>query len=68
MVGICRTPARSGRSDRIQSGGEPQHITVSIGIAALAKDRDTRPSSMAAADTALYRAKSEGRNRVCIET
>lgn len=49
-------------------GGEPQHITVSIGIAALAKGRDTRPALMAAADTALYRAKSEGRNRVCIET
>src|SRR5690606_26807878 len=48
-------------------GGEPQHITVSIGIAALARGRDTRPSLMAAADTALYRAKSEGRNRVCIE-
>ncbi len=49
-------------------GGEPQHITVSIGIAALAENRDTRPTLMAAADTALYRAKSEGRNRVCVET
>ena len=49
-------------------GGEPQHITVSIGISALAKGRDTRPTLMAAADSALYRAKSEGRNRVCIET
>ena len=48
-------------------GGEPQHITISIGIAALAKGRDTRSALMAAADTALYRAKSEGRNRVCIE-
>ena len=47
-------------------GGDPQHITVSIGIAALAPDRDTRPALMAAADTALYRAKSLGRNRVCI--
>lgn len=48
-------------------GGEPQHITVSIGIAVLAPGRDTRPALMAAADTALYRAKSEGRNRVCVE-
>lgn len=48
-------------------GGEPQHITVSIGIAELAPDRDTRPALMAAADTALYRAKSEGRNRVRVE-
>ena len=48
-------------------GGEPQRITVSIGIAELAADRDTRPALMAAADAALYRAKAEGRNRVCLE-
>ena len=48
-------------------GGEPQRITVSIGIAELTATRDTRPALMAAADTALYRAKSEGRNRVCVE-
>ena len=48
-------------------GGEPQRITVSIGIAELAAGRDVRPALMAAADTALYRAKSEGRNRVCVE-
>ena len=45
-------------------GGEAQRITVSIGVAALAPQRDTRPALMAAADAALYRAKSEGRNRV----
>jgi len=48
-------------------GGEPQRITISIGVAALAPGRDTRPALMAAADAALYRAKSEGRNRVCVE-
>lgn len=48
-------------------GGETQRITVSIGIAALIPDRDTCSRMMAAADAALYRAKSEGRNRVCIE-
>jgi len=47
-------------------GGEPQRITVSIGVAAWAPHRDTRPALMAAADAALYRAKSEGRNRVCV--
>ena len=48
-------------------GGEAQRITVSIGVAALAPHRDSRQALMAAADAALYRAKSEGRNRVCIE-
>ena len=48
-------------------GGEAQQITVSIGIAELAPGRDVRPALRAAADTALYRAKSEGRNRVCVE-
>ena len=48
-------------------GGEPQRITISIGIAGLAPGRDTRSTLMGAADTALYRAKSEGRNRVCTE-
>ena len=73
----CDTHAAHVSAERLRAavaetvftlGGEPQHITVSIGIAALAQDRDTRPALMAAADTALYRAKNEGRNRVCIET
>jgi diguanylate cyclase (GGDEF)-like protein len=50
-----------------EPGGEPTRITVSIGIAALGEGRDDRPSLMAAADAALYRAKREGRNRVCAE-
>lgn len=48
-------------------GGEPQKITISIGIACLAPERATRGLLMAAADAALYRAKREGRNRVCVE-
>ena len=48
-------------------GGEAQRITVSIGIAPMTPERDTCSRMMAAADAALYRAKSQGRNRVCIE-
>jgi len=48
-------------------GGETRRITISIGIAELSPVRDTRQALMGAADAALYRAKSEGRNRVCVE-
>lgn len=53
-------------STKFAPGGEAQRITVSIGVAALAPHRDSRQALMAAADAALYRAKSEGRNRVCV--
>jgi diguanylate cyclase (GGDEF)-like protein len=48
-------------------GGEAQSITVSIGISTLSDTRTSRPSLMAAADAALYRAKDGGRNRACVE-
>ncbi len=72
----CDPAAAYGFAERLREavaaatfspGGEPRQITVSIGIAALSPARDTRPRLMAAADAALYRAKAEGRNRVCIE-
>jgi diguanylate cyclase (GGDEF)-like protein len=48
-------------------GGESRHLTISIGIAGLADSRRERSALMQAADAALYRAKDEGRNRVCVE-
>jgi diguanylate cyclase (GGDEF)-like protein len=48
-------------------GGESHRLTISIGIAGLAESRCERSALMQAADAALYRAKDEGRNRVCVE-
>jgi diguanylate cyclase (GGDEF)-like protein len=47
------------------SGGERVHVTVSIGVAALDSGSQRElPDLMAAADAALYRAKSSGRDQV----
>jgi diguanylate cyclase (GGDEF)-like protein len=46
-------------------GGEDKQITVSIGVADMGPQRDSRSTLMRAADAALYRAKDAGRNRVC---
>ena len=47
------------------TGGERVHVTVSIGVAALDSGDDRKFSQlMAAADAALYRAKSSGRDQV----
>ena len=47
------------------TGGERAHVTVSIGVAALDSGSKREYSElMAAADAALYRAKSDGRDQV----
>ena len=40
-------------------------VTVSIGVATLAGETDTSEDLLGRADAALYRAKAEGRDRVC---
>lgn len=48
-------------------GGEPIQVTISIGVTCM-RAEDGHPDEMLArADAALYKAKSEGRNRVCID-
>ena len=48
-------------------GDEPRRLTISIGIACLSEQRNDRSRLMQAADSALYRAKADGRNRVRVE-
>ncbi len=48
----------------IQQGAKQLSVTLSIGIAALAGPEDTAATILKRADTALYRAKRDGRNRV----
>ena len=48
----------------IQQGARTLGVTISIGIAAIASPDDTAAAILKRADTALYRAKRDGRNRV----
>lgn len=46
-------------------GGLPLHFTVSLGVTTVTERDATVDELLNQADQALYRAKSEGRNRVC---
>src|SRR5215831_18720305 len=48
----------------IQHGERKLDVTISIGLAALGGPDDTAAAMLKRADTALYRAKRDGRNRV----
>lgn len=49
----------------IQHDGAVLQVTVSIGVSTLAPNVDRPDTLIKAADMALYRAKSDGRDRVC---
>ncbi len=51
---------------RIGKAPETHKITISIGIASFPKDSSDPIELVEMADSALYRAKREGRNRVCV--
>jgi diguanylate cyclase (GGDEF)-like protein len=46
----------------------PLRVTVSIGVATLETSRRDLDDLLAAADAALYRAKAQGRNQVCLSS
>ncbi|MBI1201388.1 MAG: PleD family two-component system response regulator [Rhodopseudomonas sp.] len=48
----------------IQQGAKQLEVTISIGLAALSGPDDNAAAMLKRADTALYRAKRDGRNRV----
>jgi diguanylate cyclase (GGDEF)-like protein len=51
--------------EQIETRTGPMAITVSIGLAYLSEEDENISHFLARADAALYRAKNEGRNRVC---
>ena len=53
--------------ESFDAGGQTLKLTISIGLACWDTSRDSVSALMRAADRALYRAKSEGRNRVSTE-
>lgn len=51
---------------RFEAGREGQHqLTISIGVASYPQHGEDREALLDAADKAMYRAKSHGRNRIC---
>ncbi len=52
-------------SEIFEAGVEKIRITISAGIAHYPKDAETVSDLISKADTALYKAKESGRNRIC---
>ncbi|GHA82404.1 GGDEF domain-containing protein [Cognatilysobacter bugurensis] len=61
---LCET-LRQRVADQVEVGGRP--ITMSVGAAELGPE-DTASEWLARADSAMYRAKRDGRNRVVVAT
>lgn len=53
-------------ADSILPGLEEVKVTISFGVASQTKDTSTMEGMIGKADKALYSAKAQGRNRVCV--
>jgi diguanylate cyclase (GGDEF)-like protein len=62
---IAERIRRTVADTRFEGGGEPIRLTISIGVAAHPLHGRDRTELLDAADKAMYRAKSRGRNCVC---
>lgn len=63
---VCeRIRIRLAASEGHSIAGDPVHVTVSVGLAALAPEASAQ-DVFKAADAALYRAKESGRNRLSV--
>jgi diguanylate cyclase (GGDEF)-like protein len=56
---------KQGKEQRGTGGGEYVSVTISIGVAESGDGQSTPALVLKSADEALYRAKKQGRNRVC---
>jgi diguanylate cyclase (GGDEF)-like protein len=63
---FCERIRAAVEAETFDYDGEPLRATISLGAAAL-EPSDTPASLIARADTRLYRAKEEGRNRTVWE-
>jgi two-component system cell cycle response regulator len=66
-VGFTERLRNAVEIHEFQSSGQRIPVTVSVGLSMLPKDdQHTVEEAISEADTALYKAKSSGRNRVCV--
>lgn len=65
-MAVAERLRRSIEAETIKAFDEEIHMTASIGIASYPENAENAESLMEKADMALYKAKRQGRNRVCI--
>jgi two-component system cell cycle response regulator len=62
-----RLRARVEAHPFLLGAGEPVRVTVSVGLAVCPADASSAEELIRRSDARLYRAKSEGKNRVCLD-